>query len=598
MQRLANRARKKRVRTVVALFAIDGVLLLLPYVFVFFLLSDTPAWPQNDDPFYVKPVFHFVEQGEWQWFRQRGELSATTLTHLFTGILACQLLGTTVKALFVSCIVQQWLGAIAIYAFARLLLIERGLPLLIASTFSLTPVYFGHAFTFMTDGPATAWGALALFCFFAGFKFDDRRWLFVGSCCVAWGFWIRQTNLLLVIAPLITLLSIARRGGKSPGSLWRDLFATVLLPACALILLESGILVHSSAERLPTVAPIHPWSLQRVKTIVISIYGLGLLLGMFALPLLPLMFQNSLQPLQRSRPKQRVICVTVASLTTIAWFAPFVATSGRACITNSTGCFLQNGHWGPIFLSDMDEPGRWGELNGVQWPLLVWQLLTIASILSWGLVMAWGAWTLSESWRRSRLHEPLLKRLTTGTGCVVCAGIAIIALLLFINPLLDRYWLFLFPLCALWIVTLAADQGWHLNWVQRSWGIGILTLFFGVSTIFTHDSLAWNNARWQYVQERIANGIKPEEIDAGRDVNAWFRMAEDPDTFSRDGDHSAWWSGRAHLSIATGPRLGWYEVDRIPWFAWATMQQHDLIVLKKQRLSPTMPALLADQETP
>ena len=48
-----------------------------------------------------------------------------------------------------------------------------------------------------------------------------------------------------------------------------------------------------------------------------------------------------------------------------------------------------------------------------------------------------------------------------------------------------------------------------------------------MSVVFTHDMLAWNNARWSWVNNRLDHGFEARDIDAGRDVNAWLRMDED-----------------------------------------------------------------------
>jgi hypothetical protein len=106
-----------------------------------------------------------------------------------------------------------------------------------------------------------------------------------------------------------------------------------------------------------------------------------------------------------------------------------------------------------------------------------------------------------------------------------------------------------------------------------------------MSLAFTHDMLAWNDVRWRFVNEQLASGVKAESIDGGRDVNAWLRLDEDPNTSARTGDTSKWWSGRATIAIAIGNRPGWHEVQRLPWFAWATGgTTHHLLVLERDAL--------------
>ncbi len=112
-------------------------------------------------------------------------------------------------------------------------------------------------------------------------------------------------------------------------------------------------------------------------------------------------------------------------------------------------------------------------------------------------------------------------------------------------------------------------------------GSGLHRMNAGMATVFTHDMLAWNDVRWRFVESQLKQGLRAEQIDGGRDVNAWLRLDEDSDSMPRHGDTSKWWSGRAELAIAVGQRPGWHEVQRLPWFSWATGREHHLLVLER-----------------
>ncbi len=88
-----------------------------------------------------------------------------------------------------------------------------------------------------------------------------------------------------------------------------------------------------------------------------------------------------------------------------------------------------------------------------------------------------------------------------------------------------------------------------------------------------HGGATWNS--------QLKQGMLAEQIDGGRDVNAWLRLNEDEDSMPREGDASRWWSGRAVLCIAAGERPGWHEVKKLPWQSWATGRQHHLLVLER-----------------
>jgi hypothetical protein len=171
-------------------------------------------------------------------------------------------------------------------------------------------------------------------------------------------------------------------------------------------------------------------------------------------------------------------------------------------------------------------------------------------------------------------------------------------LILFVEPHMDRYWLFVLAVIAVWWMmvvvlkkTLPHVTGSHWRWSPTAvaWAIVCLTLNVGISTAFTHDMLAWNNVRWQYVNTQLANGVRAEAIDGGRDVNAWLRLDEDVNSMPREGDTTPWWSGRSIRALAVGARPGWHEIDRLPWTSWATGREHYLLVLQREVIGTGQP---------
>ncbi len=291
----------------------------------------------------------------------------------------------------------------------------------------------------------------------------------------------------------------------------------------------------------------------------------------------------------------RRICQAIASLALFVSLLPLVLTQGRACITNSTGAFIQNGHFGPIFLSDMDEPGRWGELGGVEWPLWVWTTLSGLALMSIGAIAWWVAWTAVQ-WC-SRTTHAADSRLVAALGLLLMTGLSAVAILFFVEPHMDRYLLFLFPPLIITWLLIAAKCEWRLSRFAIGWAAMWMALNVGISVVFTHDMLAWNDTRWRFVNAQLAAGLPAEQLDAGRDVNAWLRLDEDADTLPRKGDASKWWSGRANIALAVGQRPGWHEVDRLPWNAWATGREHHLVVLERNESKESSSFVSLDTES-
>ncbi len=548
--------------------------LVAPWLIAWSCLAHLSGWPLNDDPFYAKPLAFWADEGRIQAVRQYGYLTASSVAHTLMGAVGL-IDGFGYRQLYLVCIAQQALGACAIYYFARRLRLSRTIAGIGAASLMVYPLYFGHAFTFMTDGPAAAWSCLASVALTLGLIEGRRAWLIAGALAVGWGYWIRQTNGALLLAPCIALLlAWFRPGGKLKASdAWPMLVALTMILA-----LESGWILPASAARLSDVAP-QPGADYWKRTLIAG-YGWLLLAGWYALPLAPWLVIQAWNERHRSDKAALRFADVGAGLVVAAGMIPFVATAGRAYITNATGSFIQNGHFGPIFLSDMDEPGRWGTLGGVQWPALAWQTLTLLSILSAGAVGWWASWACGQTWRsrQASLARPLLDN---ASAWLIMLAAAVAALAILIEPHMDRYWLFLMPILTVFCLLLAAERRWQIDRLSVAWGSLCLALQLGMSVVFVHDMLAWNNARWQFVNAHMAAGHAAESIDAGRDVNAWLRMDEDPDTSARPGDTSRWWSGQADICISTGPRPHWELQTQLPWHSWATGQTHFLLVLRR-----------------
>ncbi|HIF00852.1 MAG TPA: hypothetical protein EYG03_31285 [Planctomycetes bacterium] len=577
------------------------MLLVLPSLAVWLAFADLNGWPQNDDPYYGKPVQWLVEEGQFQLAAQKGELSASTVAHVVFGAASSLLFGFSYRSLFLACIVQQWIGASAVYGVGRVSGLGRSVSLVLGFTFALQPLIFGNSFTFMTDTPAAAWVAVACLASSLAFTRGSRIWLLTCSLAVAWAFWIRQTHLLVLGAPLATLISLKLVRRTSIPLVSGAL--TLLAPAVvALGVMESGWIVESTSDRMHTVVS-DVEGVSRIRQMIVAAYGMCLNVGLFGLPLSVLLIDAIVSRRSTMDATRRRICGAAAVAAVLLLAAPFVMTQGGACVTNSTGNYIQNGHAGPVFMADMDEPGRWGTLDGVEWPLTVWQILTVAVILVDGLIVWWVASLMTTWWRawqrRATQHtepsagpqqdvsasgesdEQEFELVHLAVGSFAMSAVGAVVLLLIVDPLLDRYLLLFFApiLCAMGMIL--RISGWRPSRMCMSCTSVLLIGLYAFNVVYTHDLLTWNDVRWRQVQSWRNAGLQPSEFDGGRDVNAWLRLAEDRNSHDRPGDTSPWWSGSARLCITVGPRHGWEEHAMLKWHSWATGRDHHLYVLRK-----------------
>ncbi|MFO1064568.1 MAG: methyltransferase domain-containing protein [Pirellulales bacterium] len=521
----------------------------MPWIATAFALAGLHPHPSNDDPFYAKPVYWACVEGRYESALQGGRLTASSAAHVAAGISFCQVFGWSFSTLCAACIVQQAFGAVSIYMLLCDLAVDKRTTMCGAAALMLSPWYFCHAYTFMTDGPACAWVCVALFAFVRGAVRRQPAWWCLGSVGLSWGMWIRQTDAVLVIVPLsILLIERLRRTWTVPFSL--KMLGMLVPFAFALAALESGLLLESSVSRASDVLAKTPLG-SRMKELVVCYYGLILLIGLFLLPLTPLWLSSAPtrdRPSVPGRPARNSLRHVCIAASTILLLTPLSITRGGACVTNSTGPFIQNGHLGPIFLSDMDEPGRWGELAGVAWPMVVWQSLTVAAV---AVVVA----AFTCLWDRLRCpgSRDSMERMrrTIITACVVtgCAYVLLVSLL--VGAIMDRYWLFLLPLAVVVLLTAVGTSGSDhkvrgvlATAVPHYTCALLLAVVWLFNCVMIHDHWSWNHARWQQIDRWVQQGYAPESFDGGRDVNAWLRLDEDPHTHPRPGDSSPWWSGR------------------------------------------------------
>jgi hypothetical protein len=526
------------------------------------------------------------------------------VAHVLTGLLATAAGVFSYRNLFLICILQQALGVVFLFWFSRRLELPLRFALGLAATLACFPLYYGHAFTFMTDGPAAAWAAIGCTIGIWGVLKRDWRWLLASSVAIGWGYWIRQTNGLVLLAPLVSLWlakSATAATGPRRCSHWFLILSLTLPAAMAVLAFEWGGWLPGSVTRAEDVAP--KYSEDYWHKAFVAAYGWLLICGWFGLPWLVALVTEARRASGELSPGTRRACHLGAALAGLLALLPWLATSGRVSLTSATGNFIQNAHFGPIFLSDMDEPSRWGSLNGVEWPFWIWQSLSLLSLLSVAAMAWWAMWTLCQALTpfsngrgAHNVSGAIEDRIgdcppayTAEQSALAFGALACLAMLAFgaaaivflIEPHMDRYWLFLLPVLAVWWVLIATLGRWRLGSPALVWALLWLACHLGMSVVFTHDMLAWNNARWGWVNSRLDEGFQAWEIDGGRDVNAWLRMDEDVDTFPRTGDATTWWSGFATWAVAVGPRPGWQIAERLPWRSWATGRTHELLVLTR-----------------
>ena len=563
----------------------DCVLLALGFVIAWSLFCGLGGHPANDDFLYARSVQLWAEDGRWERVSMKGELPASAVVHVVWGTLLSRFCGFSFSVLHASVLVLAWIGAVAVYLTGRAAGATRGLALFLGASLATSPYYFGHAFTFMTDTPATAWMAVTAFCFFRGLSHQSIRWLWAGSAATLMGIGTRQTSIGILLFPAIVIAW----GAVSHRRLSRALVllaASCGLPLVGLAFFEFGAFGPSNAER---VSPMMVAQFDRAwfRQAAISLYGSCLLVGFWTLPVAPLVFSKLVRQLSDATGRWPRWAAMLGSALGLLVLAGFILSGGRAYLTSATGYFMQNAHFGPVILSDAYDPGRWGDIGGVEWPSVVWKMITVLSIIGFTLLAAAAVVSIASSLMAQPPDTPASLAARCELGLVLTAAASAIALVVLLQFIFDRYFMVVLAPVFVWLAILLSRPE---NRAPSGWAWVLSALLWagntGISLAFTHDYLAWNQARWSLVNAWLADDVPPETIDGGYEVNGWFRSAEDPTTRPRVGDETLWWSGRAEWFVASGPRPGFEVVREASWHSWVTGHDHEVLGLRRSVVPP------------
>ena len=163
-------------------------------------------------------------------------------------------------------------------------------------------------------------------------------------------------------------------------------------------------------------------------------------------------------------------------------------------------------------------------------------------------------------------------------------GLAIsMALLAVVENIVDRHWMVLFVPAVIWVATCDAffvvvrpgRVSAALMWIAA------ISMIY-ISLAFTHDWLAFNDQRHQQMVAWLDEGLRPQDIDVGMDLNGWLRTTEDYASMQREGDDTRSWRGLATHALAHRPRQGWKVIGTRTWYSWAVEAEQILLILKKE----------------
>lgn len=508
------------------------------------LVQPWGEFPLNDDWDYAKSARVLAERGE---LVLSPEARVTLVAQAAWGALFSLPFGWSFLALRLSTIVAAGAGVAAVAGLARLAGAARPIALVAALTVAVCPLYFGLAFTFMTDVPNAA--ALALGMLALGRLLDRGGWptLLAGAGWSVVAVLIRPTGVALPVAFALAGVLWVTSGRRR---------VLALLPVVAAALALVGWQAWAVANGLGGLANLQAGELRDalgrgpLVVLVEAFRNSGiaaLYLGLFALPL----------------------AIAGGAMT---GFGRLITLGGGLvglglALVGARMPLAENVLYdlgvGPLTLRDAFFGGPPAEVRGPAWLLTVVTVAAGAGAGALGVLVVRGARRL---WRGGA--RPLLT-LLVATAVFSFAPLAVAGFL-------DRYLIALLPP----VVAVAAAGSRRGRAGALVGAAVVLLLVGGFSVAATRDYFSWNRARWAALERLVAQGVPPSEIDGGFEFHGWFTY--DP-AYRRDPARSWWWVVDDRYVVAFGPLAGYREVDREPFWRLVPPGAGAVVTLERER---------------
>ncbi|MBI2212173.1 MAG: glycosyltransferase family 39 protein [Acidobacteria bacterium] len=465
-------------------------------------------FPLNDDWNFALTTWHFAETGELVYSR----FTAMTLKlQVLWGALwtiafgkSHEVLRYSSLALWIPCvvIVNRWLSRIGV---------EAGTRLVATAAFAFHPLIFWSSFTYMTQIPFLFSSIVALCAFHRALDDDDLAWGMLGALAVVGAFFIRQTGVVLAIAPVVAILK--RRSSLSPR--WKTHVAVSISPVLLFALLSlftnalRGYPGQIGEHFVVWKVPLTELPGQILRVVAYYTFFNFQNAGLFLLPVAILAGVW----LARDRVGRTVALLAIVLMLAGAGHmvlrdCPMPYWSDVPTLEVHPGNVLVNLGLGPLTLRDtwtldLEPPfpmPRAGRLF----------LTSVAAILG-GLLMAtlWRGW-FSATNRPQR--EGLIVDIAV-THCVLATSTLFVSGIYFDRYTVDSLWT---------LAVLVPVLSGRVAFPERAVAVSGALLVAMFSALATQEYIRWNAARWEAYGRLRTDGISLARIDGGYEINQFL----------------------------------------------------------------------------
>ncbi len=482
------------------------------FLLQFLIVSPVGEFPLNDDWVHAEMVHHWAETGSFRLNPYTGPM-LHLLIAFGTGLV--KIFGFSFFILRLSTLVFTLGIMILFYLLLHHLTKKSLLSFLVTLTLWLNPIVYNLSFTFMTDIPALFFLIAGIYVGVVAFEKNDSHYVFLAAVLSVTGFFIRQTNILLL--PAIGLPILFYKQYRS----WPNFIALAVPSFVWTIvyfyfrqknLLPGGQSLHIITNKSELLRHAFWW-----------LYYTIMYVGLFTLPI----------TIGIKKINKKTLCF-IALLLCIAAAVYYSRQEYFPYVSNMVNRF----GLGP--LNDV--------LQGTYVPLFrtrIWLVVTALAAIGSGLLFA----TLKKS-------KPDYVFLW-------------LFVLFFMIPILvftsfDRYFL---PLAATFLIVITASLSeTPLRYYPGFIVLGIMA-FYSMSQ--TQFYMEWNKTRWE-LAERAVKGydLKTNQVEAGYEWDGWHEYWNAQSNRAHRGPiGSPWWNkslipnNTLEYIVSASPLPGYAIVD-------------------------------------
>ncbi len=466
-----------------------GIFFLLAlFLAAAFIVNPIGDFPLDDDFSYGKTVKNFYETGI---LRMHGWFSATEVFQTFVGILFSNMFGFSFTVLRFSSILFALIGAAAFYFLLKELKVGEKFALLGTFILLFNPLYFNKAFNFHSDMYYMALLSLStLFYVLAINRNNDIRLLLLGSIFSVCAILVRQNGLFIPMA-IIAYLWLNRH--KRNFSVSHFLVVAVIPVVASLIYAYWFYFIHGVTE---SVSLMSEYDYAHIRNLILMlvphrIFSIFIYVGLL---FLPFSFSTLLRLDIYLKSLKKFDIMLFFSIVLAGISGALFMFFGYQKLLFYMPTMMHSSGLGPVYLQGLKNP--------VFSSVILW-LLAVIAIFS-ASVMALRA---KDAFFKLRVESPEF--------LVYVVGAFQLLFLMILLAVFDRY---LLPLFFSVIVFFLLNRPLFFNYKHALVIAVIIALF---SVVGTQDYLSWNRARYDAINDLVAQGVPAEKIDGGFEFSAW-----------------------------------------------------------------------------